>query len=108
MYAVVVGDHHAPPAHPGKGPVKSRMVDVDPSMKRRDDRGQNFIDGVAGQSRLQRRGAAEYSGARLPEAGKRHHRAVQPHEHFDCDLVEFLQITDQLKMVARGAPGILQ
>jgi hypothetical protein len=108
MYAVVVGDHHSPPSHPGKGPVKSGVVDVDASTKRRDDRGQNLIGCVTGQSRLHRRAAAEYSGARLLKGSKRHHRAVQPHEDLNRDLIGLLQITGQLKMVARGAPGILQ
>ena len=48
MDAVVMGDHDTPPAHPGKSPVQCRVVDVDPSPKRRDDGGEQFVDCVAG------------------------------------------------------------
>jgi hypothetical protein len=108
LYAVVVGNDDVPTADPGKCPVKSRMVDVDSSTKWGADRGKNFIDYVAGHSRLYHRATAEYSGARLLEVSKRHDRAVQPHNDLNRDLIQLLQISNQLKMVARSASGILQ
>ena len=52
MDAVVVGDHDAPATHPGKSPVERGVVDIDRSPERREDGGKEFVECVAGQTRV--------------------------------------------------------
>ncbi len=87
MDAIVVGDDDPPPAHPGKSPIECRVIDIDCSPKRRDERGKQLVDGITGHAWLDSRPAAKHPGVHLLEGAKGHHRAVQPDEQFDGDLV---------------------
>ena len=108
MDAVVMGNHDTTPAHPWESPVEGGMINIHPPrsgaatadnnslMAYRDNPG--FI-AVRRPNTLVR--------ARL-KARERHHRAIQTKEHFDRNFVQSLKVPYQLKMVARGAAGVLQ
>ena len=76
MGAIVVGDHHAPPAHPREGPVERGVVDIDLSPERRREGRKQFVDGVPGFPRIDASSGGKDIGMGLTEGGKRHHRAI--------------------------------
>src|SRR5580704_5630054 len=108
MDAIVVGDDHPPPAHPGKSTIEGWVVDIDRSPKRSDERGEQLIEGVTRQARFEGRPSAKHSRLCLLEGAEGHDRTVQPQKQLDGNFAQPLQVPYYLKVVTRSAAGILQ